>query len=210
MSSGYIDPAVYLAKRRDLVDLIAHHDAGTSDKVRGWDCSALQTIDYLHGGGRGAPPSFTAWLLAQIHDRGIVGHLARLWEDYSLAWVGMNAAEVRTHLIDAGWITPSYSEALEVAEEEFGVLQALTGGIPHVLYRFFAANGELLYIGLTLNPGTRWKKHAKEKPWWTEVVGITLEHFPSREAVEAAEVAAIRAERPVYNITHNRGRWVNA
>jgi hypothetical protein len=75
---------------------------------------------------------------------------------------------------------------------------------PHALYRFFGADGSLLYIGLTMNPGTRWPSHAREKPWWLAVHTVTIEHFPDRPSVEAAERAAIRAERPRHNVVHNR------
>jgi predicted GIY-YIG superfamily endonuclease len=75
---------------------------------------------------------------------------------------------------------------------------------PHALYRFFAADGTLLYIGLTANPGTRWKSHAAEKPWWLNVVKVTVEHFPTRSAVIEAERNAIQGERPLHNVTHNR------
>lgn len=73
----------------------------------------------------------------------------------------------------------------------------------HVLYRFWGTSGQLLYIGITLDPGARWKTHSKDKPWWLEVVNITVEVYPSRSAVLDAERAAIIAERPRYNIVHN-------
>lgn len=75
---------------------------------------------------------------------------------------------------------------------------------PHVLYRFYDTAGALLYIGITLNPGERWKRHRDEKPWWTEVANITLQQHGSREAVLAAERAAIETETPRYNVVHNR------
>lgn len=74
---------------------------------------------------------------------------------------------------------------------------------PQALYRFYDADGELLYIGITSNPGARWKRHAGDKPWWTEVASTTIEHFGTREDVEVAERSAIRAERPKYNRQHN-------
>jgi hypothetical protein len=75
----------------------------------------------------------------------------------------------------------------------------------HALYRFFASDGSLLYIGITADPGARWKQHAGDKPWWSTVANITVEAFPSREAVLEAERAAILAERPRHNVVHNRG-----
>lgn len=80
----------------------------------------------------------------------------------------------------------------------------------HALYRFHATDGALLYIGITADPGTRWRTHAHEKPWWHEVGNITVETHPDRAAVLAAERAAIIAEKPRHNVTHNspknRGR----
>ncbi len=76
---------------------------------------------------------------------------------------------------------------------------------PQTLYRFYAADEVLLYIGITNDAGTRWRDHAKLKGWWREVATIKVEHFDTRADVEAAERAAIRAERPVHNIAHNRG-----
>ncbi len=77
---------------------------------------------------------------------------------------------------------------------------------PHALYRFYDAAGSLLYIGLTVDPGTRWKTHRREKPWWLDVANISIEHFPDRASVERAERVAIQTERPRYNSTHNTNR----
>lgn len=75
----------------------------------------------------------------------------------------------------------------------------------HALYRFYASDGALLYIGITLNPGARWPKHRDNKPWWSEVAEVRLESHPSRQAVLDAERAAIIDERPRYNVVHNTG-----
>lgn len=75
----------------------------------------------------------------------------------------------------------------------------------HALYRFFGHDDSLLYIGITMSPSQRWAKHADGKPWWTDVGRIIVEQHPNREAVLAAERAAIVAERPRYNVVHNRG-----
>jgi hypothetical protein len=82
----------------------------------------------------------------------------------------------------------------------------------HALYRFFGAGGTLLYIGITNSIPTRLKQHNGDKEWWLGVSSITVEHYPSREAVLEAERRAIIAERPLYNDTHNAaGRgWRNS
>lgn len=74
---------------------------------------------------------------------------------------------------------------------------------PHTLYRFWNSEGALLYIGLTDHPLRRWSQHSKSKSWWHQVAGITIEHFDTRNQLNKAERAAIKAERPLHNITHN-------
>jgi predicted GIY-YIG superfamily endonuclease len=73
----------------------------------------------------------------------------------------------------------------------------------HVLYRFFNATGQLLYIGITMNPPQRFRDHRESKEWWTEVAGITVENYPNRTALADAERRAIKVEHPLHNVTHN-------
>jgi predicted GIY-YIG superfamily endonuclease len=80
---------------------------------------------------------------------------------------------------------------------------------PHVLYRAYDAQGVLLYIGITMNPGNRFAQHSEDKPWWADVAEIRVEHFGSRKRVLAAERAAIQAERPRFNVIHNSGNVVS-
>jgi excisionase family DNA binding protein len=68
------------------------------------------------------------------------------------------------------------------------------------LYRFYDADGRLLYIGISGNPGRRFDQHAQEKNWWVLVARSTMEHFPGRRAAERAEAAAIVREQPLFNI----------
>lgn len=70
----------------------------------------------------------------------------------------------------------------------------------HTLYRFYDRAGGLLYVGITNNPPRRFGKHKDEKEWWRHVARIALEHHPTREALAAAERAAIETEGPLHNI----------
>lgn len=71
------------------------------------------------------------------------------------------------------------------------------------LYRVWGAAGLLLYIGISKDFGGRWKRHAKQQPWWDEMKRLAAdEWFDSREEAEAAEAVAIRAEKPKYNKQH--------
>ncbi|WP_051797284.1 GIY-YIG nuclease family protein [Catenuloplanes japonicus] len=74
---------------------------------------------------------------------------------------------------------------------------------PHVLYRFFDRADVLLYVGITANFGARIAKHARDKPWFDQVVDIRREHYSNRADALTAEKAAIQTEKPLYNDQHN-------
>ena len=78
----------------------------------------------------------------------------------------------------------------------------------NVLYRFFDANDELLYVGISMTPWERFRQHRQDKSWWVDIRKTTMEPYPSRAAVMAAERTAIIEERPRYNVVHNRGNGV--
>lgn len=69
------------------------------------------------------------------------------------------------------------------------------------LYRHFARDGTLLYIGVSHEPKVRWEQH----PWWKQGLSArqTIQWFPFRREALAAEAAAIAAEKPLYNVQHN-------
>lgn len=75
---------------------------------------------------------------------------------------------------------------------------------PTALYRFYDANDQLLYIGVSLEIAWRWRSHSRTKPWWTTVARATIDHYDTRRGALAAERAAIKAERPLWNVTHNQ------
>lgn len=76
----------------------------------------------------------------------------------------------------------------------------------HVLYRFYSATDELLYIGITNRPPDRFKCHQDSKEWWATVSRIEIENYSSREELAAAERKAIRSENPKFNVQHNGHR----
>ncbi|MGH9157591.1 MAG: hypothetical protein ACRD1K_17545 [Acidimicrobiales bacterium] len=63
----------------------------------------------------------------------------------------------------------------------------------------------LLYIGIGGNPGRRFEQHAADKPWWSEVSRVKIEHFPDRPDALAAELDAIRKESPKCNLEGKPG-----
>ena len=73
---------------------------------------------------------------------------------------------------------------------------------PYQLYRFFDAKGLLLYVGITQDWVTRLKQHRSQRPWFDDVVNVTIMRFASEAEATKAEVEAIKAERPRYNNLH--------
>jgi hypothetical protein len=72
---------------------------------------------------------------------------------------------------------------------------------PHktTLYRHFAGNGRLLYVGVSLSAISRLSDHRTSR-WFDQIVDVEVEYYPTREAALAAEREAIRTENPLYNI----------
>jgi excinuclease UvrABC nuclease subunit len=71
------------------------------------------------------------------------------------------------------------------------------------LYRFYNAQGEMLYVGITKFFEPRLKQHYKNAEWFFETASVRLEHFKTRQQVEQAETRAIVEEQPLYNIAKN-------
>lgn len=67
------------------------------------------------------------------------------------------------------------------------------------LYRACAADGALLYVGVTNDTRARWKQHAKDKPWWSLVDYVDYRWFSTRPEAELAEQFTIARECPPHN-----------
>lgn len=74
------------------------------------------------------------------------------------------------------------------------------------LYHLYNADGQLLYVGITVNPKARWRAHAKDKYWWPEVARKTIEWFETRKSAERVEKIEVEEEGPKYNRTFNGDR----
>lgn len=73
---------------------------------------------------------------------------------------------------------------------------------PTALYRLFAADGELLYVGISHSPEKRCAQHAATQGWWHLVASKTTAWFEERVTDADAEVEAIRSEKPRFNSAH--------
>jgi predicted GIY-YIG superfamily endonuclease len=71
------------------------------------------------------------------------------------------------------------------------------------LYRFYDTNDVLLYVGITDNLIERTWSHARASTWMEFAVRSTVERHAKRPDAEAAEIAAIQGERPLFNLAYN-------
>lgn len=72
------------------------------------------------------------------------------------------------------------------------------------LYRYYDANDDPLYFGISIDPDARWKSHLYSSAVWPKLVAYrTDEWLDTRPSAEAAEIVAIKTERPRFNGAHN-------
>ncbi len=75
-----------------------------------------------------------------------------------------------------------------------------TGPRHYDLYRLHNSDGDLLYIGMTCQIDERLMQHSREKSWYSEVSSTELEPFGNYQDAFNAELRAIEAEKPIYNV----------
>lgn len=69
----------------------------------------------------------------------------------------------------------------------------------HYVYRFYGADLQPLYIGLTYGGAMRWHQHRKQSEWWPLAEYVAVSFYASYEDIHVAEKAAIRHEQPRFN-----------
>lgn len=68
------------------------------------------------------------------------------------------------------------------------------------LYRMFDKDGRLLYVGISRSAVARFAQHGRQQTWIMEVARVEIETREcTRQEILAAELQAIRVERPIYN-----------
>lgn len=68
---------------------------------------------------------------------------------------------------------------------------------PHAVYWMYNKNMELLYVGCSMNIGSRL---ASTRPWIMEVAAIKVKWYPNEITGRRAEAQEILAKRPKYNL----------
>lgn len=71
------------------------------------------------------------------------------------------------------------------------------------LYRYFDADGVLLYVGISVSALVRLRRHKREAAWFDKAATIKIERFRNRWNAAVAEYLAIKNEKPL----HNSPRW---
>ena len=74
---------------------------------------------------------------------------------------------------------------------------------PYTLYRLYGEDRDLLYVGISGSVLRRIKEHRQVASWWDQVVLIETEEFKNQIAARGAEMRAIRAENPRYNVARD-------
>lgn len=72
-----------------------------------------------------------------------------------------------------------------------------------ILYRWWRADGTLLYVGKSVSLFARISSHRKSSAFFSAAATMTIERFPDAVALAEGEVLAIQNEHPIYNVMHN-------
>jgi hypothetical protein len=72
---------------------------------------------------------------------------------------------------------------------------------PTAIYRYFDEAGALLYVGISNNPEIRRRQHEESSGWYRFAAQWSVEWYEMRTDAARQELAAIEAERPMFNRT---------
>ncbi|WP_433701742.1 hypothetical protein [Nocardiopsis sp. CA-288880] len=155
----------------------------------------LQTLEdrgflRVHEPARPEEGGFRYWLTTPPKDDGRVEVVIPTFASGSQG-VGGSIFEVRPDPVRK-------RPALKSSQKRKGVRRRET-----VLYRYYDTEDVLLYVGISANMPGRLDSHETDSTWMDFAARSTLEHFGDRADAEAAEQAAIEADRPLFNILHN-------
>ena len=71
------------------------------------------------------------------------------------------------------------------------------------LYRYFDAEERLLYIGTSINAFRRLGERIGKLSWFKDIKTVSLDEFSNMAKATAAEKAAIKREKPLFNVVHS-------
>jgi hypothetical protein len=68
------------------------------------------------------------------------------------------------------------------------------------VYCHLAKDGQVLYVGKSIDPKRRSGEHRKSSPWGARIATITVEWYSTEKAAREAEASMIELERPPHNV----------
>lgn len=84
--------------------------------------------------------------------------------------------------------------------EGIGPRNGATGSRRTAVYRLYGHDGELVYVGMTVNIERRLADHERGSFWWPHVARTAVVWYDTRPEADAAESEAVAAEKPLYNM----------
>lgn len=68
------------------------------------------------------------------------------------------------------------------------------------VYRFFDADGRLLYVGSTFHLRDRLSSHRRNSPWFELAARMEAEEYANEQSARLVEVVSIQCEAPLFNV----------
>lgn len=75
--------------------------------------------------------------------------------------------------------------------------------LPTDVYRIYDIDGNLLYVGCSVNAYTRIPQHKAYTVWYQRMARFTVHRYRDRAIALAIEDLAISTEKPEFNVTQN-------
>lgn len=75
--------------------------------------------------------------------------------------------------------------------------------LPHFVYEAFDADGSPLYVGCTVNFGTRLQTHMTSSEWFSDAASFQITRHPDRATALAVETERIKELKPAHNRKDN-------
>jgi predicted GIY-YIG superfamily endonuclease len=77
------------------------------------------------------------------------------------------------------------------------------------VYKLFNSNGELIYVGKSVDLRERFSQHKNNSSWWGEVAEKTALYFDTEWEALAVEAELIQKESPKYNKSPGYGQHIS-
>lgn len=73
--------------------------------------------------------------------------------------------------------------------------------LKHDVYKAYDTDGQLLYVGVSVNVFKRLREHKQYAAWMPHSARVDVVQYLNRNAARAEEARCIREDGPLYNVT---------